>query len=127
MLPAAGCWDRGLAAALDQIRAICGGAEGRADPRSLSGLRLETRRAKTPLALSLPEKLLELQELMEKGDQRARKVYQSIGVYLGFGIAHYSDFYNMRKILPLGRVTTGDGGTIIIEQAKYVLQEEFPE
>ncbi len=91
------------------------------------GRLLQPNGIKASDALSLPEKLLELQELMEKGDQRARKVYQSIGVYLGFGIAHYSDFYNIRKILLLGRVTTGDGGTIIIEQAKCVLQEEFPE
>ena len=80
-----------------------------------------------PDDLSLPEKLLETQSLMLLADQRARKVYETIGVYLGYGVAHYADFYDLRNLLLLGRVTTGEGGQIILEQAKKVLEVEFPD
>jgi predicted NBD/HSP70 family sugar kinase len=77
--------------------------------------------------LSLPEKLKEVQKLMERGDYRARKVYQTIGVYLGYTIAHLADFYDLQNVLILGRVTSGPGGDLIITGAKEVLREEFPE
>ena len=80
-----------------------------------------------PDDLSLPEKLLETQSLMLLADQRARKVYETIGVYLGYGVAHYADFYDLRNLLLLGRVTSGEGGQIILEQAKKVLELEFPD
>jgi predicted NBD/HSP70 family sugar kinase len=75
----------------------------------------------------LPEKLKHVQSLMDKGDARARKIYETIGIYLGYGTAHYASFYTCKHVLVLGRVTTGPGGDIIIENAKRVLREEFPE
>ncbi|NMC63338.1 MAG: ROK family protein, partial [SAR324 cluster bacterium] len=80
-----------------------------------------------PAEMAFPERLKHVQELMEKGDVRADKIYQTIGVYLGYTIAHYSDFYEIRNVLILGRVTTGEGGNIIINNAKNVLAKEFPE
>ncbi len=77
--------------------------------------------------LPLPEKLKLVQSLMAKGDERARKIYQTLGVYLGYGLAHYADFYDFRNVLILGRVTTGAGGGVILETAKEVLRAEFPE
>ncbi len=75
----------------------------------------------------LPEKLKHVQSLMDKSDDRARKIYETIGVYLGYGTAHYATFYACKHVLVLGRVTTGPGGTIIVENARRVLREEFPE
>jgi hypothetical protein len=46
-------------------------------------------------------------------------------VYLGYGIAHYADFYPLRNLLILGRVMTGDGGTVILDTARKVLAAEF--
>tara|TARA_B100001123_G_scaffold423773_1_gene534341 strand:- start:7698 stop:9098 length:1401 start_codon:yes stop_codon:yes gene_type:complete len=80
-----------------------------------------------PTDLSLPEKLIETQSLMASDDPRARKVYETIGVYLGYGVAHYADLYNLRNLLLLGRVTSGQGGEIILDQAANVLKTEFPE
>lgn len=80
-----------------------------------------------PADLPLPEKLVAVQELMAAGDARAEKIYQTIGTYLGYGIAHYADFYDFRYLLVLGRVTTGRGGEIILEGARLVLDEVFPE
>src|SRR5687768_6881453 len=77
--------------------------------------------------LSLPEKLKHVQTLMEKNDSRARKIYETIGTYLGYAVAHYADFYNIRHILILGRVTTGPGADIILDGARAVLKIEFPE
>ena len=78
-------------------------------------------------ALPLPERLKHLQSLMNQSDPRAMKVYETIGVYLGYAVAHYTDFYDVRNVLILGRVTTGAGGGVIIEKAREVLQKEFPE
>jgi predicted NBD/HSP70 family sugar kinase len=80
-----------------------------------------------PPSLKLPEQLEELQRLMLAGDSRARLVYEAIGIALGYSIAHFASFYEMGCLLIMGRVTSGHGGDIIIEHAKAVLREEFPE
>ena len=77
--------------------------------------------------LPLPEKLVEVQKLMARGDERAAKIYQTIGVYLGYAVAHYAEFYDLRHLLILGRVTTGLGGEVILQKAREVLKQEFPE
>jgi predicted NBD/HSP70 family sugar kinase len=78
-------------------------------------------------ALPLAEKLAAVQELMAAGDERARRIFESIGVYLGYAIAQYDAFYELRHVLVLGRVMTGDGGGVILSAARRVLQREFPE
>jgi predicted NBD/HSP70 family sugar kinase len=80
-----------------------------------------------PAQTSLPERLEQVQSLMAKGDPRAAKIYQTLGVYLGYTIPHYADFYSFRHMLILGRVTTGDGGGVMLNQARAVLEAEFPE
>jgi predicted NBD/HSP70 family sugar kinase len=80
-----------------------------------------------PAGMPLPEQLKLVQSLMREGDGRAEKIYQTIGVYLGYGIAHWADFYDLRHVLILGRVTSGAGGDVILAGARRVLQTEFPE
>jgi predicted NBD/HSP70 family sugar kinase len=80
-----------------------------------------------PKQMALAERLKEVQTLMVKGDVRAAKIYETIGVYLGYAIAHYADFYDVRHLLILGRVATGKGGDIVRERAREVLEKEFPE
>jgi predicted NBD/HSP70 family sugar kinase len=80
-----------------------------------------------PKDMPFPVRLVEVQKLMAAGDARARKIYETIGAYLGYTIPHYSDFYEVRNLLVLGRVTTGEGGDLIIATAKKILAEEFPE
>jgi len=77
--------------------------------------------------MPLPEKLKHVQALMAQGDERARRIYATIGTYLGYAIAHYADFYDFDHVLILGRVTSGKGGDVIIDGAKEVLRVEFPE
>ncbi|MCL4783665.1 MAG: hypothetical protein KJZ70_11585, partial [Bryobacterales bacterium] len=79
-----------------------------------------------PADLPLPEKLVAVQELMAKGDPRALEIYNTIGTYFGYAIAHYADFYEIRHLLLLGRVLSGRGGDRIIEVAREVLADEFP-
>jgi predicted NBD/HSP70 family sugar kinase len=78
-------------------------------------------------ALSPAEKLKVVQGLMEKGDERAAKIYDTIGVYFGYTIAYYALFYDIKHVLIMGRVTSGEGGVILLERAKEVLATEFPE
>ncbi|MFA7006636.1 MAG: ROK family protein, partial [Verrucomicrobiia bacterium] len=78
-------------------------------------------------ALPLPEKLKHVQALMEKGDYRAEKIYQTIGTCFGYAIAHYADFYTIKNVLVLGRVTSGAGGEILLDHTSKVLKAEFPE
>ena len=77
--------------------------------------------------MPLPEKLKVVQALMAAGDERARRIYQTIGTYLGYGVAHFADFYDLQHVLVLGRVTSGSGGDVIVNGAREVLQVEFPE
>lgn len=79
-----------------------------------------------PAGMPLPEQLIAVQQAMAAGDARARAIYESIGVAFGYAIAHYADFYELRHILVLGRVTSGTGGDLILEQARAVLRAEFP-
>lgn len=73
------------------------------------------------------EKLKEIQKLMENGDDMAKQIYEDIGTYLGYTIPYYSEFYKIKHLLLLGRVTSGEGGSIIMDRAKEVLKAEFPE
>lgn len=72
------------------------------------------------------EKLKVVQGLMEKDDNRAVQVYESIGVYLGHALGYYADFYDVKHILMLGRVMSGKGGDIILDKANAVLKDEYP-
>ena len=80
-----------------------------------------------PTDMPFAERLSHAQNLMAGGDERARKIFETIGVYLGYAIAHYADFYDLEHALILGRVTSGEGGDIIIARATEVLNAEFPE
>ncbi len=80
-----------------------------------------------PKRMELPERLKQVQELMAAGDERAAKIYQTIGMYLGCAMAQYAEFYDFRQALILGRVTTGKGGDILIQKARDVLKTHFPE
>ena len=86
----------------------------------LAGIRL-------PASMRLPEQLEELQKLQLAGDPRAAQVYEAIGIAFGYAIAHFASFYELGCLLIMGRVTSGQGGTLIIEQARAVLRDEFPE
>lgn len=78
-------------------------------------------------SLSPAEKLKVVQGLMEKGDQNAADIYDTIGAYFGYAIAYYSEFYDIKHVLIMGRVTSGQGGQIILSRAQEVLDKEFPE
>jgi predicted NBD/HSP70 family sugar kinase len=78
-------------------------------------------------AMPLPERLVEVQRAMQAGDPRAAQVYDSIGIYFGYAVAHYADFYEIRHLLVLGRVTSGAGGERILARAADVLRADFPE
>ncbi len=77
--------------------------------------------------LSPAEKLKVVQKMMEEGNPLAREIYENIGIYLGYTLPYYAQFYDLKYVLLLGRVTSGEGGNIILAKAKEVLQAEFPE
>jgi len=78
-------------------------------------------------SLSPAEKLKVVQKLMELGDERAAKVYESIGCYLGHTLVYYYDMYGCEHVLLLGRVMSGKGGDLIISEAQRVIADEYPE
>jgi len=80
-----------------------------------------------PEKMGLPERLKEVQNLMAKGDDRAARIYETVGIYLGCALAQYTEFYDYQSALILGRVTTGKGGDIVIAKAHEVLKKHFPE
>jgi len=80
-----------------------------------------------PDHIPFAERLEDIQRLMERGDERANRIYETIGVYLGYSIAWFSRWYEIDNLLTLGRVTSGVGGEIIIDAASQVVEREFPE
>lgn len=78
-------------------------------------------------SLSPAEKLKVVQGLMKEGHEGAAAIYDTIGAYFGYAIAFYSEFYDIKHVLIMGRVTSGDGGVILLERAQEVLDKEFPE
>merc|ERR1712151_1235237 len=69
-----------------------------------------------------------IQKAMEKTpDGDVRKIYETCGVYLGYALAQYSEFYKIDHVMILGRVSKGAGGDVMLDTAREVLEEEFPE
>ena len=64
---------------------------------------------------------------MKDGDSRAADIYDTIGAYFGYAIAYYTEFYDIKHVLIMGRVTSGEGGSILLSRAQEVLDKEFPE
>jgi predicted NBD/HSP70 family sugar kinase len=73
------------------------------------------------------QKLTFVQERLEARHEGATEIWQSMGYYLGYAIAHYADFYELKHVLILGRCTSGAGGQLILDGARDVLESEFPE
>ncbi|NKB24551.1 MAG: ROK family protein [Kiritimatiellae bacterium] len=80
-----------------------------------------------PSDMELPERLKSVQEKANQGDETAEKIFETIGVYLGYTLPYYAMFYEYDNLLILGRVTSGRGGEIIVDKARDILKEEFPE
>ena len=78
-------------------------------------------------SLSPAEKLKVVQALMEQDDDRAQKVFRDIGIYLAYALQQYSQFYDIQKLMVLGRVMSGKGGDKILSTCQKVLAEEFPQ
>merc|ERR1711865_198299 len=70
-----------------------------------------------------------IQEAMKNPakEPQARLIYETVGVYLGYGLAQYTEFYKIDHVMILGRVSKGAGGDIMLDTAKKVLSDEFPE
>ena len=77
--------------------------------------------------LSPAQKLKIVQQHMEQNHEDARLLYQTIGTYLGHSAALYASHYDLKHILLLGRVMSGEGGTIILNEALKVLHDEYPQ
>ena len=62
---------------------------------------------------------------MQSSDPRAADVYQTVGAFLGYAIAHLASVYAFDHVLVLGRVTSGFGGLIILDAAMQALRADF--
>ena len=80
-----------------------------------------------PKEMALPERLKVVQAAMEKGDEKALQVYIQIGRFLAHAIPWYNEFYDYENMMILGRVTSGLGGSVILETAKAMLKDVYPE
>ena len=76
--------------------------------------------------LTPAEKLKVVQSLMEDGDARAVKIFESIGCYLAHTMELYSMFYDVEHMIVLGRVMSGKGGDTILSECKRIMAEEYP-
>jgi predicted NBD/HSP70 family sugar kinase len=72
-------------------------------------------------------KLSFVQGCLLTGDPRAKAIFETMGVYFGYGLLHYLDFYPAKHVLLLGRVSSGEGGNLLLAKAREVLALEAPE
>ena len=79
-----------------------------------------------PAKMPLPERLKKVQERMLDGDVTALNIFQKIGLYLGYTVPWYREFYGFDSMMILGRVTSGPGGVMILETARLILADQFP-
>jgi predicted NBD/HSP70 family sugar kinase len=80
-----------------------------------------------PEGVTDAEKLKFVQQKLEAGHEGALKIWESMGIYLGYALAHYAEFYDIKHVLILGRCTSGRGGDMLLDGAHKVLESEFPE
>lgn len=80
-----------------------------------------------PEGTGLPEQLADVQRRLTAGEPLAHDIFVSVGRYLGYAVAHLAEYYALRHILILGRVTSGPAGELLIAEAGQVLRAEFPE
>jgi predicted NBD/HSP70 family sugar kinase len=80
-----------------------------------------------PEGMALPDILKDVQSLAEAGNPGALGIFETIGIYLGYTLPWYAEFYDMEHAMILGRVTSGLGGELILKTAKEILATEFPE
>jgi hypothetical protein len=69
-------------------------------------------------------KLKAIQDALEHCYESVSPVFKSVGCYLGHIAAQYHSMYGADSILLLGRVMSGQGGELILEEAKAVLDED---
>lgn len=80
-----------------------------------------------PDEMDLPARLKQVQQLMGEGKPEAAAIYKAVGTYLGHSVPLYARFYDFEHVLVLGRVTTGEGGAILLDTAKEVLEQQYPD
>jgi len=70
-----------------------------------------------------------IQKAMDDPEQETavKAIYETVGVYLGYALAQYCEFYVIDHVMILGRVSKGKGGDLMLDTAKKVLNAEFPE
>jgi len=70
-----------------------------------------------------------IQKAMSEPAKKAQAslIYETVGVYLGYALAQYFEFYKLDHLMILGRVSKGEGGDLMLATAKKVLEVEFPE
>ncbi|MBQ7188846.1 MAG: ROK family protein [Kiritimatiellae bacterium] len=85
------------------------------------------RGIKFPRTMPLPERLKVVQQKLTESNSDIYGIYQTIGLLLGYSIPWYREFYGFDNLMILGRVTSGNGGIIIMETARMILEDRFPE
>jgi len=72
-------------------------------------------------------KLIQKAMADKEQEPKVRKLYETVGVYLGYGLAQYVEFYKIDHVMILGRVSKGAGGDLMLATAQKVLETEFPD
>ncbi len=80
-----------------------------------------------PPGQPLPERLADLQGRVSAGDSRVLEIFETLGAWFGHTVAWYREWYDVDRLLVLGRVTSGTGGERLLEQARAVLAAEYPD
>ena len=77
----------------------------------------------------MPEKeqLLAIQKMANESDPRAISIFETIGVYLGYFLLDLADWQKFHNVFLLGRGVMGEGGKLMVNGAKGVIEAETPD
>jgi Transcriptional regulator/sugar kinase len=79
-------------------------------------------------ALAPAEKLKAVQNILDDPQRGgAEAIFRTIGCYLAHTLILYGLFYDLKYVLILGRVASGTGGEILVDECNRVLADEYPE
>jgi len=80
-----------------------------------------------PESATPAEKLKLAQERVSQSQEEAIAAFRTIGCYLAHTLPLYVKLYDVRTVLVLGRVASGTGGNLLLDECQRVLGEEYPE
>ena len=79
-----------------------------------------------PADLYPAEKLLIIQDYMNNDDPRTQKIFKHMGCAFAHMIPQADLFLDIEHVYLIGRLVSGKGGEVFLQECQRVLNEDYP-